>query len=401
MVIINMVGGIVLTASATHVLNSNDWGSLQEYMLWASNLTVLGIGVPNAVNRQVAYYLAIENKDKAIGVVRRSWIHAWHASLIGAIIGTIILSSRLPQNSTTTCFIGCAIFLIFVCTEPFVQHLDSVFLSSQSYKSFGNALVWQFAAQVVGGYLIFIWGIWGFLIARISVATARLVPKLLSTPIKPTVANCNVKLNELIIVGGPLLLVGFAANQFNSFDRLLASIFLDQTIIGNLSVSTIVTSGILYIPQIIATLYYAKLTGKYAATKDVKSIKIDVVQMLIITGAIVACVCAVMFVLIEPISAIAFKQHISTMVSVKINIIGSLFSSTNCLTVVYAVFQKSRYVLMQLLFSCIIMFLTFLILEGRVDVLNRLAISKTAGNVSFSILLCFFVRRIFSNENKM
>jgi O-antigen/teichoic acid export membrane protein len=400
-VISNLVAGLLVGTIATHVMLPNDWGALQESLLWASYLSIIGFGVFNAVNRDVAHYHGQGDLNKIQEIINRSWWYAKLNAVIGLFLGIALLGFSYAGSTRPNNYAGVIVFILFAISEPFVQHLDSVCLSFERFRDIGIALIWQAFVQMLGVILIKLYGVTGFVIFRILYTGIRLSSRLSRVPMRHNSSMSMVDLRELIKSGFPLLAVGFAANLFNSFDRLLAALFLGSDSVGILSLATLITSGVAYVPQIVGSIYYPRLTKMFAGAATVSVLADHVRQMLKLCTIIIIPISVIAFILIEPITCIAFPAYVDGIIPAKILTAASMVQASFCLTVIFAVTKKSNILLYLIISSYAVMAIVFGILHERVPGLWSIAIAKALGSMYLAASITVATKNYLSYENKV
>jgi len=136
-------------------------------------------------------------------------------------------------------------------------------------------------------------------------------------------------LPPLIAAGVPMVAGAVAFETLRGADQMVILARLGPTNLGVYSLTSIICSGIFYVPNVLSTVMYPRFQERFATTDSVHSLRRFVeVQLLVLADVLLAAI-AILVVALPPAIAAFFPKFVDTVPPLRVLLIGTYFL---CLT---------------------------------------------------------------------
>lgn len=301
----------------------------QVYGLWNALSLILayggatGLGIPNAMNRDVPFLKGKKDLQGAEKIRRVAWGAILCTSLASGVM-LIIIASFLSIPSSLKFPLQC-MAMLFVASQlygylQFYLKSDLRF-ASMSYQQFIFAVL----LPIITVPLTFFYGLSGYIAGQtlVTILVAWLIVRLISFSFKP-----EFDLHEtlrLAKIGGPIMTVGLFYSLLTTIDRWVILTFLGVKELGYYSLAIMVESIVLLIPLTIAQQIYPRMAETFGNTSNYLSLKTWIGRQIIMaTGAIVPLLVGLYF-LFPPFVHKFLPDYTLGITAMQIILVGLLF----------------------------------------------------------------------------
>ncbi len=272
----NIVTSIVSLLSAVIAaafVEPEDLGAIQAVFLVSTYVSFLHLGVFNGLNRNLAFYKAKGELEKAQKEVDTSHTVSLIVAAIGFIVGSVVLGINTAKGMSGA-YIWGSVFLIFsLVLQPLTNHIECTYRSGQEFERLGKQKIWQAVVFFVVSFLPAILGYVGRVIAQIVNLIVGYVQKIFKQPYKSRSWGDKESLKDLISTGAPLLISGCIWSIFVVADKTYIATSLSSRDLGLYTISGYCITLMMVIPGALNTLLYPKAATRYGQTGDKTSLQ--------------------------------------------------------------------------------------------------------------------------------
>lgn len=318
--VIGFIGSFV----AARALSPDELGAMQTLLLIPTYCSFLPLGVFNGLNRNIAFYDGKGDQRKIQAMVDSSWSIAKIVSAIGALIAVVVWFCFLIRTPSRQFLCGMIFVFFTLVFEPFSQHLEVVYQSSQNFRRLGVRTLWQNAFTFCGNILPLVAGIPGFIGSRCIFAVSRLLVRLPGVPLKASGRGSVKEARELAVTGLPLLVAGVLYSYLGVADRSVIAFFMRTEDLGNYSLTALVVAGIQLVPFCLATLFYPRVAACYGKAGAQSALRRYFWILLGINVAVVLPVCLTLYYAVGPFAERFLPKYSEGIPAAKIGCLSSL-----------------------------------------------------------------------------
>lgn len=257
-----MVAEITMMGVMSPVL----FGYWKLWQLIAIYAPILHLGVPNGAYRNIPFFRGERNDSRLMSTISTSFTVGLIASILAGVLAYLIaqlsIGNHLISHGQYFPFsLAAFVFLsiLFFTSLGFLRSLEEFRIFS---------VIQMIAALIIflGIMLVIKFQLIGFL-AILSVAYGTGALYSIYRLRKYIGFEIQIKeLKELIVLGLPILLVGFMYSFFTTLDRVLISIVKGADFVGEYSLAILVFGTLSFVPLLLSNFYYPKITRTFGAT---------------------------------------------------------------------------------------------------------------------------------------
>lgn len=262
--VINFILGIV----TRNMLGPEKYGYWLMISLIFTYGPFLQLGMLNAMNKEVPYFLAKKNMKRVDEIYNYTFSFLFFLSLfvsISLFVSSLLLSQSLKIETELIQGLMFASFLLLLLFLS--MYCEMVYRSQQNFKFVAKLNFIKIVSQAIFT-IIFVYSV-GYIGLYIGMGLALLLEIFVAK--KALRINLIFNLREvfkLIKIGFPMLVVGTAWSLMTGFDRILISIYLTPTDLGNYGVALLVFSSLMLIPGVITQITYPKFMQIIGSTES-------------------------------------------------------------------------------------------------------------------------------------
>ncbi len=303
----------------------------KTYGLWNGLILILSygmnshLGVLNAMNRDVPYYLGAENTEKIQEIQNVSLGAICVSSLVLAVI--VFIASYLTDSDTET-ITGLRFISLILISQQFYLFYQMLL---KSHHLFGFMSIQQTIFSVLTLLVVlpltYYFRFDGFLAGQLIVNLAILGYILRKIPIKAKPAFEWKTAWTLSKTGFPIMLAGVAYGIMTTVDRMAILKYLGKEQMGYYSLSVMAAGMLLLLPMTVAQIIYPRMSRKFGETRQAESLKPLIYRPTIHLMWIMAIMLIGVYVLLPPLIGYFLPEYIKGIASLKIMIVGVYFLS--------------------------------------------------------------------------
>ncbi|OQX24290.1 MAG: hypothetical protein BWK80_21570 [Desulfobacteraceae bacterium IS3] len=303
----------------------------KTYGLWNGLILILSygmnshLGVLNAMNRDVPYYLGAENSEKIEEIQNISLGAICVSSLILAVI--VFLSSYLTDSDTETITGLRFIALILISQQVYLFYQ----MLLKSHYLFGFMSIQQTLFSVLTILVVlpltYYFRFDGFLAGQLIVNLAILMFILRKIPITATPAFEWKTAWTLSKTGFPIMLAGVAYGIMTTVDRMAILKYLGKEQMGYYSLSVMAAGMLLLLPMTVSQIIYPRMSRKFGETRQIESLKPLIYRPAIHLMWIMAIILIGVYFILPPLIRYFLPEYVKGIASLKIMIVGVYFLS--------------------------------------------------------------------------
>lgn len=314
--------GLVASVVAAAYIKPIDFGTIQAVLLIAPYVAFLQLGTFNGLNRNLSFYKAQGDNDKVQGMVNASKYVANIVSFVGGVIAVsvIIYYVFIDKSEYIVIFASIALLstLIF---SPQSTHFDTTFRSGQEFKKLGNINFVENSVNTLLGFTPIILGYIGRIVYDTVKPFIGWFLRVKNQPYKATDKGKLEDIKALIQTGFPLLLGGYVLQLFLIADQSLIALFLGKEELGYYTLSKLILMAVPVIPHSISMILYPKASAVYGKLQNNKALKGFYWKSLLLNLVVLAPICLVLYLLIEPVTMFVMPNYAPGIEAAKINIL--------------------------------------------------------------------------------
>lgn len=335
------LGVKVLTALSNFVilawLHPELMGIWQILIVVRSYATILGLGVVNAMNRELPYLLGCGDINGAEKVAGSSYFYTVGVSFLGIFLFWIYGLIYPPEDENWRNASYAAAFVWF--SSNYRTYLEGTFRTGAQFNALSRCNLIEALFALVALPMVAWYGFEGFLLRSILVSLLGIGILHYVRPmrVKPNLNFAN--LQKLIIVGMPLFFNAYLLALANGIDRLFLADFGVQEVGLFTPVEAIFTMMATF-PQALASYFYPKMTFDYGRTFDKNKIKKSAFVLTIAMVAICLSLAVITFVLSEFCLERYLPQYAPVKSSVVVALIAGVLTAGHSMKIVFYVFKS-------------------------------------------------------------
>lgn len=314
--------GLIVSVVATAYITPADFGAIQAVLLIIPYVSLLQLGTFNGLNRNLSFYKAQGDHEKVQRMVNASKLVANLVSVIGGSIAIIVIIYNLFIHTSELIVIltSGALFLSLVF-RPQTTHFDTTFRSGQEFNTLGKIKFAESGVNTLIGLLPITLGYIGRIIYDSFKPVFEWFLRYLNQPYKATEKGKFEDIKELIKTGFPLLLGGYILQLFLIADQSVIALFLGKEQLGFYTLSKLILIAVPLIPQSLGVILYPKASGIYGKSKNNRALKVFFWRALIINIAVLAPLCLIVYISIEPVTLLIMPEYAPGIIAAKINVL--------------------------------------------------------------------------------
>lgn len=222
---------------------------------------IFQLGTQNAMNREVPFYLAREDK-KRVQEIREavfSFIFTipflMFLLLLVASIALFFMETKLEYS------LGLLLSSFITILMCFCSYAEMYYKSEQNFNKASGLITIKSISQAIFT-LLFVYTL-GYVGLYIGMVIGLLIELIWAKEIIPRFRGFHglSKYVKLIKIGFPILTIGLVWSIIISSDRIIISIFMTPEELGYYGVGMLVFGAMMLLPQVLSQVFYPKIVG--------------------------------------------------------------------------------------------------------------------------------------------
>ncbi len=286
-------------------------------------------GALTAAERELPYLLGARRADD-FDSLRHTLF--WFVHGVGAMLtlALAVVALGLRSRITEQTFAGLLLYAPILWAQLAATYYVVLY---RARKRFGELSARQGGTNVVKAAMLIGGAYWFGLpgVLAVELAAALLLAGVLHTGLREPAARVfdASLLPPLIAAGVPMVAGAFAFETLRGADQMMILVRLGPTPLGVYSITSIICSGIFYIPNVLSTVMYPRFQERFATSDSAQALRRFVeVQLLVLADVLLAAI-AVLFVALPPAIAAFFPKFVDAVPPLRVMLAGTYFL---CLT---------------------------------------------------------------------
>lgn len=292
--VLRILGGFI-TAS---FVSPGMLGQFNTFALVIAYFPIAQIGIMNALNRQLPFFIGKGDSDSAIKVAETA--HAWELSL-GILSSTIffILSiwNLFMENYMNAWGYGCYSIVAFH-TFYGINYLQVLYRTNQDFNKLARNAFIVSTASFLLIVLVWLWGFEGLCIRQLLISVCELVLLWIWKPI-----NAKPKINktyfiDLIKIGVPIYIVGLVFALWSTIGNTLVLRLGGNEAYGLYALALAVVSSTTLLSTSVNQVLYPKMSQAYGSGVSIRNICVIAYKPVLVVFIIAIPLIALVWVII-------------------------------------------------------------------------------------------------------
>ena len=235
-------------------------------MLLSPYLIFLAFGVYHGLNRNYPYLIGKGEPGRAPDMVGASELATKWITLLTLVVATgyVIFVSRRSSDPDLSVALLAAIPI--VCVYPLATHYEVLYRTRDDFMRFAWIQALGYAISVVTLVLVYEFRFYGQCVRLVAIAMLNLLLRWFWRPLKSSYEGNWGDVKGLVVVGFPLLIVGYLQGIFIVADRTVVAFKLGPEAVGYYSLMGIVLASMTVFPMAIAQVVLPRASANYGAT---------------------------------------------------------------------------------------------------------------------------------------
>jgi O-antigen/teichoic acid export membrane protein len=286
-------------------------------------------GALTAAERDLPFLLGAR-REREFDALRQTLF--WFVHGVGAALALALAATALAVRSRVEAqtFTGMLLYAPILWAQLAATYYVVLY---RARRRFGELSVRQGGSNLLKAVLL-VAGAYGFGLPGVLVVelgAALLLAGVLHAGLREPFARVFDRslLPPLIAAGVPMVAGAVAFETLRGADQMMILAVLGPTPLGVYSLTSIVCSGLFYIPNVLSTVMYPRFQERFATTDSARSLRRFVeVQLLVLADVLLAAI-VVLGVALPPAIAAFFPKFVETVPPLRVMLVGTYFL---CLT---------------------------------------------------------------------
>ncbi len=320
-----------------------EWLSPESIGLWNSiyvilyYLSFLQLGMFNALNREMPFYLGQGKENLAKSLVATT---QWHAIFLSTVIfiGTIVFSVFAIYFSlfdTVTLFSFCNLGLI-ISMQFAINFLTVTFRANKSFKVLSFINLAQSVLIILTLFIIYKYNYYGYVVRFLILSLSLLGMMLFYRPfkVKSKFSSSNYKL--LLTTGIPLFTLAFLLGITDTFNRVVLLYVSDYKSVGYYYPAIAILVAMRVLPSSVSQFLYPKMSFEMGSTKDLKKIWGWVWKTLALIMLTMTPLAIIGYFLVPVVFEAYFPEYIQSIFAAKVALFSGVLSGSFIVITVFS-----------------------------------------------------------------
>ncbi|MFC4409981.1 oligosaccharide flippase family protein [Chungangia koreensis] len=313
----------VLGVVSRNILGPEQYGYWVSLSMAFTFIPLLQLGVLNAMNREIPYYVARNSIEEANQIRQKTF--SFLITFPTFIMLLLLLFSIFVYNSggAPEYKVG-FIFISFIGVLSFVSgYVEMYYKSIQDFKNASKLITVKGVAQSLLSIIFIL--LFGFVGLFIGMIAALIIEILIGrNAFKKMGFIFDLRFKSyvpLIKTGFPILMVGLIWSVLIATDKIILTIMMDSSALGNYSVALLVFSTMMLLPQVISQVYYPKIVTM-VSKEEYQQIKQSYKRVNFFLLVISLIIVLVGLLLLPPTIRLLMPEYENGIVSAQILLVG-------------------------------------------------------------------------------
>jgi len=297
--------------------------------IWQTAKLVLGyggflnLGTSAAMHREIPLLKGKKDTEKSSETTNVTFTFTFIVAVIASILtfgATILIKFDKDM----------ALCLKFISLIIFFRHVGGVYLAwfkaNNKFEIVSNISIIQGVGNLLSVVLIYFFSLKGFLAGQVIRVVSGTIYSYSTRMVKIRLLWNFSELKRLILIGFPILLLGFSAVLFRTVDRILVVSNLGFGSMGFYSLSALVTAPVMLIIYPVGSVMYPRFSEKYGSSGKMSDLKKYIIVPMEILALFIPVLLGAIYIALPALVNIFLPKYIEGITAARILMIGVFFS---------------------------------------------------------------------------
>ncbi len=313
----------VLGVVSRNILGPEQYGYWVSLSMAFTFIPLLQLGVLNAMNREIPYYVA-RNSIEEVNQIRQKTFSFLITFPTFIMLLLLLLSIFVYNNNVAIEYKVGSIFISLIGLLLFLSaYVEMYYKSIQDFRSASKLIAVKGVVQsVLSIVFILFFGFIGLFLGMLAALIIEIIMGRQAFKKMSFIFDFRFQSYvPLIKTGFPILMVGLIWSVLIATDKIILTIMMDSSALGNYSVALLVFSTMMLLPQVISQVYYPKIVTMVSKEEyqQIKQSYKRVNFFLLVTSLIIVLVGVL---LLPPVIRLLMPGYENGIVSAQILLVG-------------------------------------------------------------------------------
>lgn len=359
------------------------WATFATYSTIA---TIIRLGIPNGMNRELPYYLGKGDVDLAKQYASNTLFYTIVTSVVLLLIGIVYFFTNdfetivHPQEYKT----AAVCFFVQLITEPYITYLSGTFRTNSQFDRLSNIQIYLAIIRIVTIFLVIKWGFYGYIIRELAATCINLGMLHLWRPLKDVKPSFSwIIMKGLFVVGFPIFISSYLSSFIDTFPRLYIIREGGVSAMGLFSPVVMSLSIVYLIPNTISSYLYPKFSSRYGQSEGNDFFWKKMKSMLLLSLGIGVVAYLLIYFLIDYLIQL-FPNYLDSVPYIKQASVAMIFIGYKIASVICVVYKKWNWLWISLIAYFVFQSSSILLLNIFID--DKLSVASNSLSVTYSLM---------------
>lgn len=313
----------VLGVVSRNILGPEQYGYWVSLSMAFTFIPLLQLGVLNAMNREIPYYVA-RNSIEEVNQIRQKTFSFLITFPTFIMLLLLLLSIFVNNNNVAIEYKVGSIFISLIGLLLFLSaYVEMYYKSIQDFRSASKLIAVKGVVQsVLSIVFILFFGFIGLFLGMLAALIIEIIMGRQAFKKMSFIFDFRFQSYvPLIKTGFPILMVGIIWSVLIATDKIILTIMMDSSALGNYSVALLVFSTMMLLPQVISQVYYPKIVTM-VSKEEYQQIKQSYKRVNFFLLVISLIIVLVGVLLLPPVIRLLMPGYVNGIVSAQILLVG-------------------------------------------------------------------------------
>lgn len=313
-------------------ISPEELGQWQSFTVFVSYITILGLGVPHGLNRELPYLLGKKKLEVAMTLLKTAGAYVTMLSfgiilLVSLISVTLFFLEVFNMNQSLMLFAAFSIGAFSLQTNL----IGATFRSNQAFDKLAYLQYFMAFCHFILLPIVYFYGIWGYISYQALITIFFYWGYWFYRPYKVKYKFIKEDFKLLVKIGLQMFIWDYLAQSLRTIPRLVLVIFGSPMLVGLFAPAESFNKAVLNLPKYINLFLFPKMSysfGKDQSIEKIKAYSFKSAKLLFVSMFFIALILA----LIIPYAfELFFEKYLDSVKVVQIVLFSGVFYSVNAL----------------------------------------------------------------------
>ena len=336
------ISGFVGSIIAVAYISPENMGIYQSVLLLLFYTNFMHLGVFQGLNRNISFYKAKNQLDVVQEQVNTSFTVALFVSIIGSLGGVLFFIYELFHDRNIYYLLAIVLLIINLVVIPLKTHFEATYRSSSQFGLLGKIIYKENLLFAITSLLPIVIGYYGKIISDSIKSIYSFYLRFSNLIIKSNGVGSKKQLFDLIKVGFPILISGYLWGLFVVADQSYIAISFDKVELGYYTLSKLIITSMIIVPNSINALLYPKMSALFAKTNKRSSLRQYIKKTILINAIIISPILIIAYFFVGDLVESFLPKYINGIEAAKINILACFSLIIMSPAVIFGILEKNK-----------------------------------------------------------